>query len=617
MIRPVFLLLVLTSAARAQELTDEELVKLSEEETIEVFDERPDKPFDRDTTVRLTGEQLAARGAVDLATALALLPDVDIRDAGRGGFNVDIRGARKGAVSILIDGVLVSDPYYGTFDVSTIPITDIEQIRMSTTPQSPIDGPGGPGGVIEVLTRDGVGPQLVVARTTADTLPSFGIAGSARVALSKTLGLRLSASGLAGAREFDAKGGGLDENRHAATGAARLEYREGKRRVVLDGFLDDRHYISPPSETSSILMIDRETSERLSAKADVQHGKLQIQGQAFVSHLHRLSRNFMDVNLTVQQRVENLLALRTGAAALVTKPINKEARWTASASMARDSGRVGGGANGPVEGQVTTLEAAGDFQYERGPMRVDAAAGVAVPFGIDASPWPEGKLVGKWRPSYGPVELTGTLARKGRVPSLRERFDPQQGGNDGLDPEYATHAELRAIAEQKDLYRVELAPYFKRTSGTIRRSTDPADMGKLANLDDVDFKGVDVIARVSPHPRVTVGGAYSHLRLEGGSLDRLPNHRAEAWVQGTPEKRVSLLARVRYYGAFYDQAPSTATEPNMPSYTTVEASATATLSKQYLAVLRADDLLDVRPQTHLGYFGPGRVVMLVLQGQWE
>src|SRR5215211_6955840 len=119
-------------------LSDEDLARLAEGETIEIYDERPDKPFDRDTEVRLTGEELAARGAVDLGTALALLPDVSVREAGRGGFNIDIRGARKGAVSILIDGVLVSDPYYGTFDVSTIPITDIVQIRVATTPQSPI-----------------------------------------------------------------------------------------------------------------------------------------------------------------------------------------------------------------------------------------------------------------------------------------------------------------------------------------------------------------------------------------------------------------------------------------------------------------------------------------------
>src|SRR5690349_23020269 len=101
-------------------LSDADLLKLSQGEAIEIYDERPDKPFDRDTEVRLTGEELAARGAVDLKTALALLPDVQVRESGRGGFQVDVRGARKGEVAIFIDGVLVSDPWYGTFDITSI-----------------------------------------------------------------------------------------------------------------------------------------------------------------------------------------------------------------------------------------------------------------------------------------------------------------------------------------------------------------------------------------------------------------------------------------------------------------------------------------------------------------
>ncbi|MBA3539987.1 MAG: TonB-dependent receptor plug domain-containing protein, partial [Deltaproteobacteria bacterium] len=117
------------SAPQSQEAADEELRKMAEAQiadtVIEVVGERPPKIFDRDTDVRLTGAQLAARGATDLASALALLPDVSVREAGRGGFNIDVRGARKGSVSIFIDGVKVSDPFYGTFDVSTIPITDI------------------------------------------------------------------------------------------------------------------------------------------------------------------------------------------------------------------------------------------------------------------------------------------------------------------------------------------------------------------------------------------------------------------------------------------------------------------------------------------------------------
>src|SRR2546423_11347770 len=121
-------------AAQAPEIdcsgvTADDCALLKQTEAIPIYDERPDKPFDRDTEVRLTGEQLAARGATDLGSALALLPDVTIRDAGRGGMNIDIRGGRKGSVSVLIDGVLVRDPYYGTLDVTAIPITHLVHIR--------------------------------------------------------------------------------------------------------------------------------------------------------------------------------------------------------------------------------------------------------------------------------------------------------------------------------------------------------------------------------------------------------------------------------------------------------------------------------------------------------
>jgi outer membrane receptor protein involved in Fe transport len=593
-------------------LSDEDLAKLAEGEAIEIYDERPDKPFDRDTEVRLTGEELAARGATDLASALALLPDVDVRDVGRGGFNVDIRGARKGAVSVLVDGVLVTDPYYGTFDVSTIPITDIVQVRMSTSPQSPIDGAGGPGGVIEVLTRDAIGNQIVIARATSDSLPSFGIAGMARVALAPHLALRMSASGLAGARDFDVKAGQLGEDRHAATGAARLEYRDGKQRVALDAFLDDRHYVSPPSETSSILLIDRETSSRASAKADLERDKLQLQGLAFVAGLHRRSRSFMDAGLTMQQKTEDLSALRVGGMVLATRPIGKDMRWVASSSIARDSGEdtTEMPSMGQVaKGHVAILEAAGDLQYEKQTFRVDGAAGVAVPFGVDASTWPEAKLVAKWRPSYGPIEITATGARKGRVPSLRERFDASFGGNAALAPEFATHAELRTVAEIKEQFRVEVAPFYRHTTGTIR--LDPMTR-ILVNIDTLDYYGVDLAARGHVHPRIEIGGAYDFITTKNGlEPDRLPHHRAEAWIQAQAERRLAFNVRGRYYGKFIDQGM------NLPAYTTLEATATATLSPEYMIVLRGDDLLNSRPETHAGYFGPGLVISLVLQGQWE
>lgn len=593
-------------------LSDDDLAALANAETVEIYDERPDKPFDRDTEVRLTGEQLAARGAVDLGSALALLPDVTVRDAGRGGFNIDIRGARKGAVSVLIDGVLVTDPYYGTFDVSTIPITDIVQIRVSTTPQSPIDGPGGPGGVIEVLTRDAYGEQLVIVRALGDSLPSVGMTGMMRVPLTRHIGLRLSASGLVGARDLQLPGNeSLGESRRSATSAGRLEYRKGDRRIVADGFIDDRHYIAPPSDEtrSAILLVDRETSLRSSVKYDDRIRSLQLQGEYSAAYLHRRSRRFLDPELTNEVSLENLQAIRTSGMELATMPFAKEWRWAASTSVEHEKALVTSLAKDYVRGNITLLEGAADLQFERGRWRADAAAGVAVPFGVGADPWPEAKLVGKYRPVQG-LELTATGGYKGRLPSLRERFDLTIG-NPALGPERVLHAELRGVL-QRERSKLEVAPFYKRSTGTIRTSTDPADMGVLVNLGKVRFYGVDVTGRVQVHPKVEVGGAYNYIRALGAdtddALDRLPHHRFEVWSQVTAAKRFSALARLRMFGRSIDQG--------MPvdRYLTVEGNVTAQLTKEYLAVLRVDDLLDEQPATRVGYHTAGRVVSLIIQG---
>lgn len=602
-----------------ENLTDDDLAKLSEGEAIEIYDERPDKPFDRDTEVRLTGEQLAARGATDLASALALIPDVTVRDAGRGGFNVDIRGGRKGAVSVLIDGVLVSDPYYGTFDVSTIPVTDIVQIRVSTTPQSPIDGPGGPGGVIEVLTRDAIGPQLVIARITGDSLPSFGMTGTARVALAKHLALRVSGSGLGGARDMDLPGAAtVGDQRRSATGAARLEYRKGSRRIALDGFVDDRHYLAPPNEDdrANLLMIDRETSARTSIKADQKIGSLQLQGQYFVHYLRRKSRRFDDPALMNQVAAEDLNAIRSGGMLLATQPFMKDWRWAASLAASRDKALVFDENNDYVRGDTNLLSGAFDVQFERKKWRLDAAVGIALPFDTGESdmpnPWPEAKLVGKYK-ARATLELAATAGYKGRIPSLRERFDALTG-NPALGPEKAFHAELRAV-EQRDRLRIEVAPFYRRTNGTVRSSTDPANNGMLVNLGELDIYGIDTLARVLVHEKAEVGASYNFIRAKSDTsddaLDRLPHHRFDAWARFIANARYSALARVRYFGEAIDQAT------RVGGYALIEANVTAHVTKEYLAVLRVDDLLDRRPQTRDGYYLPGRVVSIVLQGAWQ
>jgi outer membrane receptor protein involved in Fe transport len=596
-----------------------------EGEVVEIFEARPRPPIERGTDVRLTYEQLAARGATDLASALRLLPDVTVRDAGRGGFNIDVRGGRKGSVTVLIDGMAVTDPFYGTFDVSSIPVTDIVQIRMSPNPQSPLDGPGGSAGVIEVLTRDAIGKQLVIARLTGDSLPSVGATGMARVALAKHLALRISMSGAAGSRDHDLPGTAtLDEGRHTSTGSTRLEYRRGKRRVVLDGFLDSRHYIAPPSDSaaSEIVMIDRELSARASVKGDDELGALQVQGQAYTHYLARRSRHFSDFTLENEVSLEDLHALRTGGAAVAAHPLGRRGRAVASVSGSREQARVADEDGEVTRGDASVIEAAGGLKYETTRWQLDGAVGLAVPMGVGADPWPEAKLVAKHRVRKE-LELTATGGHKGRVPSLRERFDLRTG-NPALGPEKAWHGELRAVSQLGERLRLEAAPFYRRATGIIRLVDAPTaeePMRRIsANLDRVTFLGVDAQARVSPHRMLEVGGSYGYIRARGESadpvmamapLDRLPAHRADGWVQVTPDRRLSVQARARYFGESIDKRAT------IPGYTTFEATITAPLTREYLGVLRIDDLTNVRPETRTGYHTAGRVISLIVQATWE
>jgi outer membrane cobalamin receptor len=229
--------------------------------------------------------------------------------------------------------------------------------------------------------------------------------------------------------------------------------------------------------------------------------------------------------------------------ALVTMPFWRDFRWAASTTVDFEKAAVTDIANQTTRGKAMVIEPAGDLQYEHKRFRVDVSAGAAVPFGtgVGTHPWPEAKAVVKYRPIQD-LELTATGAYKGRVPSLRERFDPVNGNPD-LRPERIVHAELRAVEHVNDLVHLEVAPYYKHSTGTIVASQDPNDLSQLVNLGVVNYWGVDTMARVTPHPMVELGGGYSYIKARSittsgdmvvetdASLQRLPHHR---WLRRRP-----------------------------------------------------------------------------------
>ena len=586
-------------------------------EAIEIWGERPDKPFDRDTQLRLTGEELAERGASNLAEALELLPDLVVREQGRGGQQVEIRGARKGSVKIIIDGVAVSDPYYGNFDLASIPVTDIVQIRVSSSPASPIDGVGGPGGVVEVHTRDAVGPRIVLARATGSTLPSAEAAATGRMALTPHLAMRASATGTLGFRDYSItpEGGeatSIREDRQQEVGSLRLEYRRGKRRAVLDGWAGHATYIVPPGDdgTDDILVIDGESQVRGSLSADDQLETWRLQGRAYGHYLARDSRFYADPSLEAYLRREDLEAIRYGVAGLANRPLGPRTHVIASAVLDSEEADVVGFDGAQAGGRASLLEVAGGLQFADGPYGVDAAVGMAAPFGIDAAFWPEAKLAATVRPVDGvAVKLIG--GRKGRLPTLRERFRLDIG-NQELGPEQVWFAEWETVLKPSRWWRIRAAPFFRRSNGLIRFD-EGRDM--LINSGTFDIRGVDSEIAVAPEEVVGGGATYSFIDavsddLGSDSLDFLPQDRASLWVQ-LRGAGYGGTVRLRYQGRQIDRGST------LPAGTLLDLSAWARLPADLTATARLDNAVDREFEDRAGVAAPGRVLMLAIQGEWK
>ncbi len=597
-------------------LDNGEVLLLDDVEVVEVYADRPNRPFRRDTTLRISGPALAKRGATNLADALDLLPELTVRQAGRGGIQVNIRGARKGAIKVLIDGVPVDEVYYGSFDISSIPVTDIANIRVSSTPASPIDGVGGPGGVIEVNTIDAAGARLVRGRISASDRPSTDLSATGRFTPFRGFSVRGSVSASLGFREFKVADADqlvpVDEDRHNFAGGLRLEYRRNNDRIIADGFFQHRGFLAPPGELGldDLVEIDRELSGRFGVQGDFHRGAWRFQGHGYLQSLDRRTFRYSDPALTLVQNQENLNGQRGGGGFLINRALGETIHLLVSANLDTETADVV--SVGQQSGGRSTIgHIATGAQFKKGPIALDGAVGVAIPIKPGITPWPEAKLtlttqLGK------PLTLKTTVGRKGRLPTLRERFRTDIG-NTNLDPEIANFGEIELTAKPVSFVTATVAGYARHANGQIRFDSD---RGQLINIDGLKIRGIDASVKVEAQPWLHFGGSYhfsdSFSEAFGStSLDFFPRHRAEGW-SGFHWPKGGARARLRYIDKQIDR------DEVLPSRTSVDLSAHQRFWNNWDASVRVDNIGGKRFRLRTGGVrGDGRVFSITLQTTWK
>jgi len=123
---------------------------------IEVAGKRPQLPSTTPAAVSvITADEIAAMGALTVADALRVLPEIRIKDSGGSGSltTVSIRGSASTQVLILLDGIPVNRASLPSVDLSTFPIQNVDRIEVLRGPFSAIYGSGALGGVINIVTR--------------------------------------------------------------------------------------------------------------------------------------------------------------------------------------------------------------------------------------------------------------------------------------------------------------------------------------------------------------------------------------------------------------------------------------------------------------------------------
>jgi vitamin B12 transporter len=109
------------------------------------------------TVHTVTASDIQERGARTLDEALGLIPGLVVRTGGEGTPRIDIRGLRTRHVLLLLDGIPINSTFDGQFDPSTFGVENIAEIKVTTGGASVLYGEGGNAGVINVITRKGLG----------------------------------------------------------------------------------------------------------------------------------------------------------------------------------------------------------------------------------------------------------------------------------------------------------------------------------------------------------------------------------------------------------------------------------------------------------------------------
>lgn len=580
----------------------------------------------------ITADQLEQRQTRDIADVLRDVPGVAVTGLA-GQTQIRLRGSEGNHVLVLVDGIEVSDPFAGEFDIGTLQAEVGARVEVLRGPQSALYGPDAIGGVVAYESASGRSLPGLAARIEGGT--DSTINGALRYgARGNIWDAALSATVVSTDGQPNARGGTRDIGRDSYTISGKgsveltesLALRAAARFVRTEGQTNDSDFnrTSPTFgftiDSPGVGFTNEAAYALVGARAEVLDGRWTHDLSAQVAEIDRQTDS--PFGLTSASEGD-----RVKASYVTAFRIADEHNLTFAADWERESFRNALAASGGFTGRRAVEQTGFVGEYRYGGEAFDLSAAIRHDINDRFADATTFRVGAGWRVTDS-TRLRAAGGSGVKNPGFFELFGFVDGrfiGNDVLRPEKSTGWEVGLDQDIADAARLSVTYFDSELEGEIFTTFPPPTfIATPANrTTESQQRGVEVSLNARLADQWSLDAAYSYLDAEENGIEevRRPEHIASAALTWTaPDDAVSATLVVRHNGATPDVA---FTDPSfvpvrvtLEEYTLVNFNARVKLTDTISGFARVENLLDEEYEQVFSFVSPGRSAVVGVEAKF-
>jgi len=567
-------------------------------------------------------DRIEQRQTRDIADILRDVPGVAVAGIA-GQTQIRLRGSEANHVLVLVDGIEVSDPFAGEFDIGTLQADIGARLEVLRGPQSALYGPDAIGGVVAYESASGRAVPGFAARVEGGTQATVN--GALRYGASGDgWDAALSAVVVSTDGQPNARGGTRDIGRDSYTVSGKgsvnlsdsLALRAAARFIRTEGQTNDSDFDSTSPtfgftiDSPGVTFTNEAIYALIGARAEMLEGRWTHDLSAQIAEVDRETDSpFGLTSASEGDRVKAsyVTAFNGGGYHNLTFAADYEVEGFRNATPGDFA------FNGRRE--IEQIGFVGEYRYS------DSAFDVSAALRHDINDLFRDATTFRVGAGYRITDTTRLRAAAGsgvKNPGFFELYGFVDGrfiGNAALRPEKSTGWEVGVDQRLGNSASVAVTYFDSELEGEIFTTFPPPNfIATPANRTTVsEQRGVEVSLNAQLAAQWSLDAAYSYLDAEENGVEevRRPQHIASAALTWTaPGDAASATLVVRHNGETPDVA---FTDPSfvpvrvrLDDYTLINLNARVRLTDQLSAFARVDNLLGERYEQVFSFVSPGR-----------